>query len=303
MDDDVLVEVVLPHGVVVRYVDHRFELRVRICLPYHSTDALHHQAAVAQGELHAVVHLVPVLVSLLGLHRQEGHVDFRSNRGEPAAVHHLRLLVVEAAHLSPEVAGAGVYHHPEGAFNVFLKLDEVVAASESADLLLRRLILAFHNQKAVDVESLRHLCLILGLLVMVEPEGNLLPDSAQDLLAEHLLGDVLHLQGCLHGTHPASYVNTHRVRDDDSLRGENTAYGHPLTSVHIRHEGQVMEDERKVGEVHYLLHRVWIHVPRPYLHGRSVQCNLIHSSSFLLVHGAKKGSKCAAFLRTFGKVH
>ena len=70
----------------------------------------------------------------------------------------------------------------------------MVSATEGSNLLLCRLILASYNRQAVNVESLRHICLILGRLVMVEPQGYLLPDAAQDLLAKDFLRDVLHLQ-------------------------------------------------------------------------------------------------------------
>ena len=87
----------------MRNIDHRLELGIGINFTDGSTDALHHQAAVAKGELHAVVHLIPVLVRLLGLHWQEGHVNLRCDTGEPAAVHHLRLLIIEAADLCSQV--------------------------------------------------------------------------------------------------------------------------------------------------------------------------------------------------------
>ena len=67
----------------------------------------------------------------------------------------------------------------------------MVSATEGSNLLLCRLILASYNRHAVNVKSQRHICLILGRLVMDEPQGYLLPYTVQDLLAKDFLRNVL----------------------------------------------------------------------------------------------------------------
>lgn len=83
MNNHVLAEVVLHGGIVVGNVDHRLKLDIlqRVCQDL--LDAQHHQATVAEGELNAVLHLVPVRTKLLGTLRQERHVDLRRDDRVP----------------------------------------------------------------------------------------------------------------------------------------------------------------------------------------------------------------------------
>ena len=169
-----------------------------------------------------------------------------------------------------------MYHNPEETLRVPLQLDKVVAAAECAYLLGGRGILTGYHRELVHIETLWHECRVLGGLVMVEAEGNLLSDAAHELLSEHVPGDILRTEGSLHRAHPAADVHPDSVGDDGAFRCQHAAYGHALAPVHVRHECQVVEDEGEGGKVHYLLHPVRVHMLRPDLYGRSVQLDLIH---------------------------
>lgn len=69
----------------------------------------------------------------------------------------------------------------------YLECGDRCSATEGSNLLLCRLILASYNRQAVNIKSQRHICLILGRLVMDEPQGYLLPYTVQDLLAKDFL--------------------------------------------------------------------------------------------------------------------
>ena len=277
VDNHILVEVILPASVVVRDVNHRLELRVRVNITDNLADALHHQTAVAEGEFHAVVHLVPVVVRLVGLHWQEGHIDVRIHRGEPAFVLDLRFLIVVHTNLRTKVTRAGVNHNPQKAVGIPLEFQEVVASAHCSNLLRRRNILALYDGQFVDVEALWHISLVLGCLVVVETEGNPLPDAAQDLLSEHFARDVFNAERCLHCAHSTSDVDADRIGNHHPFGGQHTADRHTLPSMHIRHKRQMMENEWQSGEIHDLLHSVRIHALCPNLHGHIVQFNLVHS--------------------------
>ena len=102
--DDILSEVVLPSGVVVGDVDHRFELNARQCVGKHFLDALHHQFAVAEGEVDAVLHFLPVHVELLASTGEERQADVGRHHGVPLLIECGGQLVVIVAYLFAQVA-------------------------------------------------------------------------------------------------------------------------------------------------------------------------------------------------------
>lgn len=134
-------------------VDHRLKLDIlqRVCQDL--LDAQHHQATVAEGELNAVLHLVPVRTKLLGTLRQERHVDLRRDDRVPFFVERRSQLVVIVSDLLAEVSRPRVDHDPERTLLVLLQLDEVVAATERTDLIANGVLAALHDLQLVDVEA------------------------------------------------------------------------------------------------------------------------------------------------------
>ena len=91
-------------------------------------------------------------------------------------------LVVVFRDLVAEVSGTGMQHDPEVVFPILLKLDEVIAASERADLMTCRDVLRLYDGELVDVVALRQIRLILQVLMVVEPHGYPVADTRHDLL-------------------------------------------------------------------------------------------------------------------------
>ena len=249
VNDDILPEMVLPGRIVVRDVYHRFKLSLRNHILDHLADTVHHQFPVGQRELHAVLHLVPVASALIGLHRKERQTIVRIRLGEPHSVQPLRQTAVVVADQLPKIAGTGMDHYPKPAIFILLKLDEVVAAAKGAYLLQGGFVLILDDSHRVYVKALRHQGLVLRGLMPVHPQRNPLADATHNAFPQDLSRDVLDTYIGLHSTHSAADVNSHGVRNHNSLRGEHSPDRHPYPGVHVRHKRQMVEHERKRRKV------------------------------------------------------
>ena len=174
-------------------------------------------------------------------------------------------------------------HHPEVVVLVFLQLNEVVAASKRAHLMQDGLTTALHDFKSVDVVALGQVFLVLSLLVVVHAQWYTLADAPHDLLAEHLGGDVAHTPVGFHGTHAAADVHAHGVGDDGIHACQHTTDRHSHASMHVGHDGKVMEEEGQRGQVLYLTHGRLLYVVRPYLYRTVVDHLDLHCLLVLIV--------------------
>ena len=263
--DDVRPEVVLDGGVVVGDVDHRLKLDTLERIRKDLLNALHHQSTVAQSEVYAILHLLPVHTELLASTGQERQTQLRGDAGVPTFVQGSRQLIVEIAHLLSQVTRTRVDHDPKRILLILLQLDEVVTTSQRTHLVQDGVLATVHHLQLIQVISLRQVLLVLRLLVVVHTQRNTFADSPHDLLTEHIHRDVAHLPIGLHGAHSAADINAHRIRDDNILAGEHPTDRHTHTSVHVRHDGQVVEEERKGGQVLNLTHGRLLHIVGPNL--------------------------------------
>ena len=257
-------------------VDHRFKLDARKGIGDDFLDAFHHQASVAQGELHAVLHLGPVVVELLSPQGQECQAQFGLHHRVPALVEHDGKLVVVVAHLLAQVAATRVDHDPQHALLIALQLDEVVAAAQSAHLALCRDVLRLDHSQLVDIVTLGQIAFVLAFLVVVHSEGDALADASHDLLAEHVSGDILDAPIGLDGAHAAADVHAHGVGNHGVNTGQHAANGHSHACMHVGHDGQVVEQERQRAQVFNLLHGAFFHIVRPDFDGTVVDYLYVH---------------------------
>jgi hypothetical protein len=70
-----------------------------------------------------------------------------------------------------------------------------------------------------------------------------------------VVGQVAGMQRSPRGDHAAADVHANGGGDDRANGGDHAADGRALAQVHIRHHGQVLEDERQFGRVQQLLAR------------------------------------------------
>ena len=262
-------------------VDHRLKLYSLQGVCKNLLDALHHKPAVAQGEVDAEEHFLPVHLKLLASPGQERQTDVGRYRGMPYFVKMSCNLVVVVTDLLAEVARAGVDHDPEAAFLVLLQLDEVVAASKRAHLMQDGLATALHDFQLVYVIALWQVSRVLSILVVVHAERYTLADVTHNLLAEHISRDVFHLPAGLDCTHAAADVHAHGVGNDGILAGQHTTDRHPHAGMHVGHDGQVMEKEGQCRQVLNLAHGRLLDVTRPYLDGTVVDHLYFHCLFFL----------------------
>lgn len=274
---------VLHGGIVVGNVDHRLKLDTlqRVCQDL--LDAQHHQATVAEGELNAVLHLVPVRTKLLGTLRQERHVDLRRDDRVPFLVERRSQLVVIVSDLLAEVSLPRVDHDPERALFVHLQLDEVVAATERTDLIANGVLTAFNDLQLIDVEALRQILLVLRLLVVVHTQRNAGTDASHDLLADGLGREILHLPVGLNRAHSAADIHTYGVGHYHTVTGKYTTDRHTHAGMYVGHDGQVMVKEGQRGKVLDLMHCRLLHLVRPDLYRTVVDDLYFHFLSVLIL--------------------
>lgn len=295
VDDDVATEMMLHGGIVVGYVDHLLEGDTRQRVGENLLDALHHELAVAVGEIDAVFHLVPVHAELSGRARQEGQADFGRHGRVPALVQGGSEAVVVVADELAEVARAGVDHHPEVVVLILLQLDEVVAAAEGAHLFQDRRLAALDNLHALNVVALGQTGGVLRLLVVVHAQRDAPAYAAHNLLAQYVGRQLRGLPGGLQRTHAAADVHAHGVRNHGIRAGQHAADGHAHAGMHVGHNGQVVVEERQRRQILYLRHGRSLHLVRPDLHRTSIYHLYIHSvnSSELIMLAAASSSQAA----------
>ena len=111
---------------------------------------------------------------------------------------------------------------------------------------------------------------------MVATEGNTLSDSMHNLLAKHLGADVGHIPVGFHRTHSAPDIHAHGIGNDLAGASQNAAYRHPLTGMHVGHDGQMMEQKRKARQMFNLAHCRILDKIGPYLNRAVVDNCYIH---------------------------
>ena len=274
--DDAFAEVLFERSIVVGDVDHRVKLDAGQHFGQHLLDALHHQAAVAVGEVHAIEHFFPIQVKLRRTLGQERQTQIGRNGRVPARVEIGRNLVVVIAHAGTEVARTGVEHHPEVAGFVLLEFDEVVAAAERPDFLGSGDLPLLDDDHILYIVSGGQKGFILRHLVTAHTDGDALADAAHDFLAEHIGRDVTHLPTRPEGAHAAPDVHAHGVGDDDVFAGQHAADGHSHSGVDIGHESEVVEEEGQSGEVFDLTQGRVFHVVGPNFYDTMVDELFLH---------------------------
>ena len=177
----------------------------------------------------------------------------------------------------------------------------------------------------VEVIAFWQVFLILSLFVVIHSKRDALTDSLHDLLAENLDRYLAYLPVSLHCTHTATDIYAYSIGNYSICACEHTIDRHPHTSMHIGHDGKVMEEEWQRGQVFNLTHGRLFHIVRPNLHRAVVDHLYFHclfsfncytsliiivvprsSSSiriqFLLNRTAKLKIYYAIFLRSWKKV-
>ena len=152
----------------------------------------------------------------------------------------------------------------------------MVATTKCTDLLGCRYITPLDNLQLVNVKTLWHVFLILGLLMMILTKWYLLADTSHNLLAQHLRRYRLNLDVSFYGAHATTDVHADSVGDDHAVSSEHRSYGHALASVKVRHQRDMMINERKRADIGHFLPGMCVARPCPHLDGRVVNHEFLH---------------------------
>ena len=147
--------------------------------------------------------------------------------------------------------------HPHAVLLVQAQFDEVVAATEAAQLLapLRGVVevdAAGVGRAFQDADALGSVGVVDLAVVLARRQG----DGADDLVAQDRQVDALEVVGGVAGTggdHATPDVDANGCRDDGTDGGDDSANGGPLTGVSVGHEGDVRADERQLCQCGGLL--------------------------------------------------
>ncbi|RWX46025.1 hypothetical protein H206_00095 [Candidatus Electrothrix aarhusensis] len=91
---------------------------------------LHHQLSVCQGKVHAILHLLEIILSFLAVQGQKGQLPLLRHRGMPFPVQLNSQLVIMMGHLIAEVTTPRVDHQPDKTVAPLLDLKEMIASSK-----------------------------------------------------------------------------------------------------------------------------------------------------------------------------
>ncbi len=159
--------------------------------------------------------------------------------------------------------GAAVQHEPDAVGLVQAHLDEMVAAAQRPQVmtvigLLQPRVLVGDGLEAPG--QLRPGLVRLGWHIgpgalVTFAEGLAMRHGVLDGIAQamQVVRQVAGVQRRARGDHAAADIHTHRSGNDCANRGNDAADGRALAQVHVRHNCQVLEDERHLGRVEQLL--------------------------------------------------
>ena len=237
----VLAEVLLDRRVVVVDVDRRFRQGGREVAGDRIVHGLPHQTPVLGGEAQTPAHRLEVLLAGPALDVEVRQAPLQRDPCAMAAVLLACDVVVALGRLQADVARARVDHHPHHATGIDLQFDEVVAASQRAELALGPGHLLAQDRDVGDVVE-QVGAARLAAVVPVEALRHGPLDVAEDSVAQRrqLLGGDTGLPRA----HPASDVEADGVRDDLPLGGEDSADRHAEADVGVGHERDVADRER-----------------------------------------------------------
>lgn len=163
----------------------------------------------------------------------------------PAADVRIGLVLIVLRDLQAEVAAAGVDDEVEVLLVVAVDLDEVVAAAERAEALLRAArIDLFDAVELVDIDAP---VAAVRPLAHVAPVGDVLADERIELR------QVQALFAQAHDVHAAADIDADEVRDDVFANRHSRADGAALSRVHVGHYPDLRSRrERLIAERIYL---------------------------------------------------
>ena len=224
-------QTVLEFGVVVVAVDEETHVGDVLAAamvdiaPDGSYDALDHHATVVQRELQAERQVVDVVLTL-GRINAQAVVTFTRLPVTGGELHVVR------GDLVTDVARARVDDNPDAVLLVVTDLDEVVPATERADLLAGRTLrddLVLH-----ELGDRAFVAPVQRLLVVVEAGRHVTVNLVEDRL---LIGfDVATVERGRDSAKATTNIVAHKTRDNYAFGCNDSADGQRVASVSVRHQ-------------------------------------------------------------------